>query len=200
MADDDRQQGEADGGLSDSLDERLRDMLKSQYHAALAMLRETIELCPDELWYDEGPHNAYWQIAYHTLFFTHLYLMPDEAAFRPWRGHRSRAQHPDGIAGPADPESELPLLPDPYTREQTLEYWRFSDEIVDNAVDALDLHSPASGFHWYRIPKLEHQIVNIRHVEHHVAQLADRLRAAEGVGVRWVGARRNRAATVRPSP
>jgi len=36
--------------------------------------------------------------------------------------------------------------------------------------------------------KLEHQLVNLRHAQHHAAQLADRLRAAVDLGTRWVGA------------
>ena len=56
-------------------DARLKAALKSQYHAALAMLRESIERCPDALWYSHTPTNAFWQVAYHTLFFAHL--VPD---------------------------------------------------------------------------------------------------------------------------
>lgn len=166
----------------------LRAALKSQYHAALAMLREAIERCPDDLWFDPAPANAYWQVAYHTLFFTHWYLQPHADAFHPWAEHQAEVQHPDGIAGPADPASDLPLLPDPYSRAQALAYCAWCQGMVGDAVDALDLRAPDSGFSWYRMPKLEHQFVNLRHLAHHAAQLADRLRAAEGIGVRWVGA------------
>lgn len=167
--------------------EHLRSVLKSQYHAALAMLREAIERCPEALWRDPTPVNAFWQLAYHALYFTHLYLMPEVAAFEPWQ-HQHPAQHPDGIAGRADPDSELPLVPDPYTRAQVLAYWQVCDGMVDARVDALDLGRTHSGFPWYRMSKLEHQLVNLRHLQHHAAQLADRLRAAADVGVRWVGA------------
>ena len=60
--------------------------------------------------------------------------------------------------------------------------------MVDGAVDALDVLEPQSGFHWYPIPMLEHQVVNIPHIQHGAAQLADRLRAATDVGVDWAGA------------
>ena len=166
----------------------LRAALKRQYHASLAMLRETIERCPDEVWVSEEHVNSFWQIAYHTLYFAHMYLGPNEATFRPWAGHQSAVQHPDGIAGPPDPTSALPLIPRPYTRLEVLAYWRVCDQMVDDAVDALDLHSQQSGFSWYHVPKLEHQIINIRHIEHHMAQLADRLRFSSGIGIRWVGA------------
>src|SRR5437899_647158 len=80
---------------------------------------------------------ALWRIAYHPLFSTDLYLQGYEAAFRPWKDQRN-VQHPDGMGGPADPQSTLPLIPDPYTKAQTLEYWAFCDAMVDEAVDGLD--------------------------------------------------------------
>ena len=46
----------------------IRTSLKSQYHAALATLREAIELCPDALWDRQADRNRSWQIAYHALF------------------------------------------------------------------------------------------------------------------------------------
>ena len=165
----------------------LRLVLKSQYHAGLAMLREAIEMCPDHVWLSAQQRNAFWQIAYHVLFYTHLYLQKDVASFRSWAGHQSRVQHQDGIPGAPDPQSTLPLIPEPYTRAQALAYWDVCNRMVDSAVDELDLHSPQCGFPWYRMSTLEHQLVNLRHLQHHAAQLADRLRAALDVGIRWVG-------------
>jgi hypothetical protein len=150
------------------------------------MLRETLERCPDNLWSNTEHLNAFWQIAYHTLFFTHLYLQPNEAAFKPWEHHQP-AQHEDGIAGPPDPQSTLPLIPSPYDKAEVLAYWKICDEMVDNAVDALNLYDPSSGFSWYKVSKFEHQIISIRHIQHHTAQLADRLRAAADIGIKWVG-------------
>jgi|SRR4029453_10104427 hypothetical protein len=167
--------------------ETLRSVLKSQYHAALAMLRETLERCPADLWSNTQHVNAFWQIAYHTLFFTHLYLQQNEAAFQPWEHHQSAVQHEDSLTGPPDPESTLPLIPSPYTKAQVVEYWSICDAMVDDAVDALNLHDPSSGFSWYKVSKFEHQIINLRHLQHHTAQLADRLRSAADVGIKWVG-------------
>ena len=168
----------------------LQSILKSQYHASLAMLREAIELCPDDTWYNSTQTNAYWQIAYHTLYFTDLYLGKNPEAYRGWSGHQANVENPDGIAGDPDSRSSLPLIPEPYTRDQTLEYCSIVDARVDSSIDVMDLASPESGFSWYRISKLEHQFVNIRHIQHGAAQLADRLRNARNVGVRWVSARR----------
>lgn len=168
-------------------EEHLKAALGSQYRAALRMVREAIERCPEELWYDASPCNAYWQVAYHTLFFAHLYMQTEEAAFVPFPGHQREVQHPDGLPGPEDPDSELPLLPEPYSRDHALEYCDFCLEMVDPALSAMNLAADQSGFPWYKVGKLEHQLVNLRHIQHGAAQLADRLRDACDDGVRWQG-------------
>ncbi|MCB2156301.1 DinB family protein [bacterium] len=171
--------------------ELLRDVLKSQYHAALAMLRQCVEPCPDDLWISREYRNTFWQLAYHTLFFTHLYIQPDSESFQPWEQQVSNVQCPDCIPGPPDPTSDLPPIPDPHTREQILQYWDFCDGLVNDAIDSMDILSPESGFWWYKVPKLEHQLVNIRHIQHGAAQLADRLRLKLDVGIDWRGAKRD---------
>ncbi len=181
----------ADPSTSDTTpNERLRTALKSQLHAALAMLKEAIELCPEGLWEDTTPTNAFWQVAHHTLFMTHMNLIEDEADFQPWE-HQRRAQYPDGLPGPADPASPLPLITTPDTREEALAYWQYCDDLVDTGVDAIDLGRADSGSPRYpEMSKLEYLLNSLRHVQHHTGQLADRVRAAEGLGVGWVKARR----------
>jgi hypothetical protein len=150
----------------------VRSVLKSQYHAALAMLRDAIERCPDAEWLSRDHKNAFWQLAYHVLFFAHLYLQQNETTFVLWSQHHG---DDDGTRG------------EPYSKAQVLEYWSFVDHAVDGAVDLLDLESLESGFSWYKMSKLEHQLVSIRHIQHHSAQLADRLRSAADIGIKWVG-------------
>ena len=78
------------------------------------------------------------------------------------------------------------LLGDAYTKAEVLTYWSLCDGLVDATVDALDLTATDCGFWWYKVPKLEHQFVNLRHLQHHAAQLADRLRRSADVGVDWI--------------
>jgi DinB superfamily len=171
--------------------DEIRALLKSQYHASLAMLRDTIERCPDDLWNTSDHPNAFWQIAYHAVFFAHFYLHRDKDCFQPWEQHQANVQNEDGLPGPPD-GSALPLIPTPYTRSQVLAYWEISDRLVDPAVNDLALHDPNCGFPWYKnVTKLEHQFISIRHIQHHAAQLADRLRSGAGQGTRWVGSRRS---------
>ena len=158
--------------------------LKRQYHAALAMLKQAIEQCPDDLWDAGSGQVAFWRVAYHTLFFTHLYLQPDEKTFRPWEHHRDEHES----LGPLPwPPHAQPRIGEPYTKAQILEYWRLCDAMVDAAVDRLDLDAQECGFWWYKLPKLDHQINNIRHIQHHAALLSGRLRQAIGTDVAWVG-------------
>ncbi len=190
-----------------SATEALKAALKSQYYAALAMLRQAIERCPNGLWSNRDYANPFWRIAYHTLYGTHLYLQPNEAAFRPWEHHQTGIQDLDDIPAPPELQDvlELPHRPpqtgEPYAKEQVLEYWHICERMVDRAIDGLDLLDPDCGFSWHRQPSgeddatcssvAEHQIMAVRHIQHHVAQLSDRLRGASEAGVDWVRARRN---------
>jgi hypothetical protein len=47
-------------------DESLRAILKSQYRAALAMLGQALERCPDDLWAHDSHPNPFWHVAYHA--------------------------------------------------------------------------------------------------------------------------------------
>lgn len=185
--------GSTEGAAAISTQDRLAPLLKNQYHAALGMLKLGIERCPEDLWVDATPTNPYWRIAYHALYFTHLYLQSRLEDFRPWEHHQTGMHDLDDVPAPDEDIDwfELPHRPPqtgPYTKEQILAYWRLCDESVDRSVDALDLESEESGFHWYPVGKLEHQLINLRHLQHHAAQLGDRLRnATSNVGVEWYG-------------
>jgi hypothetical protein len=157
--------------------------LCSQYHAALKMLREAIIKCPDALWDDSTDGVPFWRVAYHALFFTHLYLQKDYQSFTPWEGHREDAHYLTRV--PAS--GQAPKGCEAFTREDVLAYWKICDDMIDVGVNALDLSSLDSGFPWYAMSKLEHQIVNIRHIQHHAGALASRLRRSASVEVPWMG-------------
>jgi hypothetical protein len=171
----------------------LRAALKSQYHAGLRMLRLAIEACPDDLWAKDAHRNAFWLVAYHVLFYTHFYLEPHADDFRPWERHRPEVQYMSRAAPGGAGEEGAGRAGDerfePYSKRDLLEYWEACDARVDAAVDALDLTSPESGFYWYAMSKVEHQMLNLRHLGHHAGQLYDRVRSATGRGVDWVGGR-----------
>jgi hypothetical protein len=162
----------------------VRAALKSQYHAALKTLREVIEKCPDPMWNDPTDGTArFWRVVYHTLFYTHFYLQQDEKAFTPWARHREEAQFISSV--PWETHRQ-PKDCEPFTRDELVEYCDLCDGSIDAGVDALDLSAPQCGFPWYKMPTLEHQIVNIRHIQHHAAALSSRLRRSAGIAVAWV--------------
>jgi hypothetical protein len=65
-----------------------------------------------------------------------------------------------------------------------LEYLEHCRSHIELSVPSLSLEAQ-SGFHWLPFNKLELQFYNIRHVQHHTGQLADRLRTAANLGVDW---------------
>lgn len=161
----------------------LKDALKGQYGAGLAMLRECIERCPDDAW-SAGEHpRTFWRIAYHTLFYTHFYMMPSHTEFTPWARHQ-----PQGVILWDDDEDGIPPVETTYSPQDLLEYLAEIEQNLSGWVDALDLGAAESGFPWYPIPKLDHQLVNIRHLGIHVGQLQELL-YARGVDLEWVGKR-----------
>ena len=162
----------------------VRQVIASQYNASLEMLRQTIEACPDSLWADPEPENAFWHIAYHALFYTHLYLQPSEEDFTPWERHRAEHQFMGTL--PWSPHRE-PKIGEPYSREELLNYLELCLAQVEQQVAALDLEAE-SGFEWLPFGKLELQFYNIRHLQLHTGELMERLGAA-GIHVDWVGAR-----------
>jgi hypothetical protein len=147
------------------------------------------------LWAGGDYRNPFWRIAYHALYYTHFYLQPNAESFRPWEHHQTGIQFMDDQERPANRSKigELPHLPPktgkPYTKEEVLAYWNICDNEVDRAVDALDITNAECGFFWYKASKIEHQLISIRHLQHHMAQLGDRIRAATNSGIGWVGSR-----------
>jgi hypothetical protein len=160
----------------------IKDVIKSQYHAALAMLEQTIAQCPDALWESSASANRFWHVAYHVLFYTHLYLQHSEKEFAPWTKHRHESQ----FLGPLPwPPHKKPTIGEPYTREEVLEYLEFCRGEVDATVNTLNLEGE-SGFSWLPFSKMELQFYNLRHLQHHTGELAERL-GNQGIEIQWVG-------------
>jgi hypothetical protein len=155
-------------------------IIVSQYRAALTMLRNAIQLCPESLWL-EGSPNRFWHIAFHALFYTHFYLAPDEAEFIPWEHHRREYQYLGHV--PWRP-NEPHIVDQPYTQAELLGYLDLCFVEVEKQTSTLIPHAP-SGFYWLDFSKLELQFYNIRHLQHHTGQLAERLRTRAGIGLPW---------------
>jgi len=171
----------------------IRAALKDQYHASLAMLGQCVELCPADLWVanddavfdgDREIRRAFWRIAFHAAFFTQYYLGQDGSSFRPWPDRRDDLARLWEAPDEVEPYEMHPSIP-PCSPAEILGYIAFVDSLVDSTVDGLDLDRQASGFSVdSRMPKLNHQILNIRHVMSHVGQLSELL-MARGIDIDW---------------
>jgi hypothetical protein len=157
----------------------------SQYQAALEMLKETITKCPESIWNSPVDKTKFWHIAYHALFYTHLYLQDTEQAFKPWAKHRQEYQF---IGQTPWPPHAPPKIGEPYDKESLLEYLAFCRQQVEERVPQLDLEA-ASGFSWLPFGKLELQIYTIRHLQQHTGELMERLGARADVEIHWVGSK-----------
>ena len=164
-------------------DASIRQSTLKQYRAALDMLRQAIDLCPDDLWLSSEYRNRFWHIAYHSLFYTHLYVQPSEADFRPYSKHVPNSNY---LGARPWAKDEPFQIPEPYAKPDVQEYWHLCRAEVEKQVPLLRFED-ASGFSWLPFNKLELQFYNIRHLQHHTGQLIERLRTAASIGVGWVG-------------
>ena len=103
------------------------DVVASQIRASLKMLRSTIEACPDALWDREADHNASWVLAYHALYFAHLYLSASEEAFVPFE---RKVAGRDGFGHTALGDWAELQPGDTYAKEDVLAYCDHVDSLV----------------------------------------------------------------------
>ena len=155
----------------------------SQYQAALEMLKQTIAKCPEAIWNSPDDTTKFWHIAYHALFYTHLYLQDSEQAFVPWSKHRKDYQFIGQLPWP--PHSP-PEIGEPYDKDDVLEYLAVCQQQVMERVPCLNLEA-GSGFDWLPFSKLELQFYTIRHIQQHAGELMERLGTRVGVEIDWVG-------------
>jgi len=160
----------------------IKTVIKSQYHASLEMLRQAILKCPDPLWASTAFKNQSWRIAFHALFYTHLYLQATEKDFVPWSKHRDESQFLGRTPWP--PHNE-PKTGKPYVQEELLEYLDLCHAEVDAQVEKMNLENP-SGFDWLPFDKAELQVYNIRHLQQHIGELCERL-GNQGIEIDWTG-------------
>ena len=157
----------------------IQSAIIDQYGAALEMLQQAIIQCPPACWDNPQDRKQFWLVAYHALFYTYLYLHDNLTTFKPWAKHRAEIHRLGAL-----PES--PEIGKPYSRDEILEFLDLCRQTVVDQVSALDPQAE-SGFEWLPFSKLELQLYNIRHLQHHTAELIEWLGANAGIDVDWVG-------------
>ena len=159
------------------IDSAWKGMLWRQFGAAIDMLENAVAACPDELWGDRERRPEFWYVTYHTLFLLDLYLSGELEGFTP--------PAPFTLG-----ELEDDVLPDRvYTRDEMLAYLRHGRAKCRATIQAMTDGEGArpAGFDWLPgLNRAELLLYNLRHVQHHAAQLNLILRQATNSAPRWV--------------
>ena len=153
------------------------DTLWSQFGAALDMLDNAIQACPDSLWGDTARTPQFWYIAYHTLFFLDFYTAGSERGFKPPEPFSLSELDPSGLM----PERV-------YTKEELrryLEYGR-AQSMAEIAALTDERARELSDYARPGLTKGELILQSVRHVQHHTAQLNLILRQSVDAAPPWV--------------
>ncbi len=159
------------------MDNYWKSILGRQYGAVIEMLETSIAVCPEEIWSDRAQKPEYWYLVYHTLFFLDLYLSGSL----------------DGFALPApftldelDPAGVLPERV--YTKEELQNFLLHCRKkcmaTIGNLTNAKAQET--CKFSNFEISFGELFLDNLRHVQHHVAQLNLILRQKTDSAPKWI--------------
>lgn len=142
-----------------------------QFGAAIDMLENAIDACPDDVWSDPSKRPewagndvvGFWYLVYHTLFFLDLHLTgrPEEEFSPPAPFTREEL----------DPAGVLPERP--YTKEELRGYLEHDRRKFREVIAALDEKDMFERRAQTRpdTSVAELLLYNMRHVQHHTAQL-----------------------------
>ena len=160
----------------------MQSIIISQYRAALKMLESTIRKCPLAQWDDGTDDSPFWRVSYHTLFYTDLYLSPSESTFQADPMHLPNYQY----LGKTSFDGQQVNISKRFTSEEILHYLDSIRDRLPQAIAEKDLESPG-GFSWLPMTTAELHLYSIRHIQHHIGQLIERLHQAGIQGFPWVG-------------
>lgn len=159
------------------MDRSWKDLLWPQLGAAIDMLENAVLACPDELWSDRSQQPEFWYPVYHTLFFLDLFLSGTLEGFAPPAPFNLDELDPAGI------------LPErPYTKDEMLAYLDHDRRKAQATLGALtdEKASRHFDFGWVAADFADLILYNLRHVQHHAAQLNLILRQKTDSAPRWV--------------
>lgn len=154
-----------------------KSIIWQQFGAAIDMLENSLVACPEELWSDRTQQPEFWYVTYHTLFFLDLYLSDSVEGFTPPMPFNLDELDPAG------------LMPErPYTKDELQTYLEHGRRKCRETIDALtdEKARRRCRFEWLDISHAELLLYNMRHVQHHAAQLNLILRQKTGSAPRWV--------------
>lgn len=149
-----------------------------QFGASIDMLENAIRACTPEVWGKRSEPSEFWYIASHTLFWLDFYLTEDGAEFAPPAPFGLEELDPAGVI-PARAYSPAELL-------TYLEYGRNKCRAAIQRLTDDSMHQPC-GTKRSGLSNVELLLYNMRHVQHHAAQLNLLLRQRIDSAPDWVG-------------
>jgi DinB family protein len=154
-----------------------KEIIWQQFGAAIDMLDNAMRECPDGLWSDRSQRPEYWYLVYHTLFWLDLYLSGGVEGFTPPAPFTLEELDPAGII----PER-------PYSKAELRGYLEQCRRKCRKAIDTLTEEQDRQRyrFGWGEASYSEMLLYNMRHVQHHAAQLNLILRQQTDSAPRWV--------------
>lgn len=159
-----------------------KDLTSKQYEASLCMLDSCVDDCPEENWHAPVVNLKFCQVVFHALFFTDLYVGQDLESFRQQSFHRENEAF---FHDYEELEDRPPQAV--HDKPEVLNYLQHCRRKVSESIAAETEQtlSDQSGIQWLAFTRAEMHVSNIRHIQHHVAQLSLRLRIDTGNGVPW---------------
>ena len=156
------------------MDTALKEMLWKQFGASIDMLENALSAYPNELW-NNG--SDFWHRAYHTLFFLDYFLTEEPAGFLPPQPFSLSELDPSG----AMPERI-------YTKDELLSYTAHCRQKCHDLIAGLSAERAAVRWvnEYRNYSMLELLLYNMRHVQHHTAQLNLLLRQGIDNAPAWV--------------
>ena len=159
------------------LDAATKEVLWHQFGAAIDMLENAVDACPDELWGDRSCNPQYWYLVFHTLFWLDLYLSGTLKGFAPPAPYTLDELDPAG----AFPERV-------YSKQELKTYLAHGrNKCRETILELTEQRArERAGTKNVDLPFLELLLYNLRHVQHHTAQLNLILRQTIDSAPGWV--------------
>ena len=163
-----------------------KELIAHQYEASLSTVNLCIVRCPEASWSEPVAKWKFCQAAFHAVFFADLYLHPSDD-IEAFKGQPFHVAHGDVFGDYEELEDRPPVRPygKPFVLTYLQEVRRKARETI--ARESADVLAGPSGFHWRKCSRAELHVYNIRHIQHHAAQLGLRLRLDAQVDIPWVG-------------
>ena len=163
--------------------ENYLSIVTNQYGAAFSTLNRCIEECSEELWDSKVAKLTFSQALFHTLFYADLYLHEiNDESFKQQEFHeRNQDSFRDYEEMQDKPQQHA------YSKGFVRDYFQHcldkSRCAFQDATEAWLLEP--SPFPWIESTRSEVHIYNMRHIQHHAAQLILRLRLEGPIQFPW---------------